>query len=179
MFVVYLLETLSLNEVTIGLVAAIGGLGILAGTFLPDLVTRRLGLGRGILAALGLSIPAYVLVALADGPLWLTIGIVAVGYVFEELAATVADINQFTLRNAVTPNRLRGRVASAARVVLRSTVPIGFLAGGLVADAVGLRSAMLLGAIGPLLFAVLIVRSPIIALRALPPDPDARLHTAA
>ncbi len=172
MLVIYLLKTLSFSEVTIGLVASAGGLGILAGTFLPNLVTRRLGLGRGILLALGLSVPAYILVAVASGPFWLTIGMVIVGYVIEQLASSVADINQFSFRNAVTPDRLRGRVASGARVILRSTVPIGFLIGGLVADHVGLRAAMLLGAIGPLLFGILILRSPIMSLHALPPDPD-------
>lgn len=172
MLVIYLLETLSFSEVTIGLVASAGGLGILAGTFLPDLITRRLGLGRGILLALGLSIPAYALVAVATGPFWTMIGIVMVGYVLEELASSVADINQFSLRNAVTPDRLRGRVASASRVILRSTVPVGFIVGGLVADHVGLRAAMLLGAVGPLLFGILILRSPIMSLRSLPPDPD-------
>ena len=173
MLVIYLLETLSLSAVTIGLIASAGGLGILAGTFLPNLVTRRLGLGRGVLVALGISVPAYLLVALAAGPFRVVIGLVLVGYVLEQLASSVADINQFSLRNAVTPDRLRGRVAAAARVILRSTVPVGFLAGGLVADSVGLRAAMLLGAVGPLLFGILILRSPIMSLRSLPPDPDA------
>ena len=173
MFVIYLLQTQAFDTVTIGLVSALGGLGLLAGTFLPDLVTRRFGLGRGILIALGLSVPASILVAVAAGPRWLALGFLIVGYVMQSLVSTVADINQFSLRNAVTPDRLRGRVASAARVILRSTVPIGFLVGGVVADLVGLRAAMLLGAVGPVLFAALILRSPIIGLRTLPPDPDA------
>lgn len=172
MLVIYLLETLSLSEVAIGLVASAGGLGILAGTFLPSLVTRRLGLGHGVLVALGISVPAHLLVALASGPFWLIIGLVLLGYVLEQLTSSVADINQFSLRNAVTPDRLRGRVASAARVILRSTVPVGFLVGGLVADHVGLRAAMLLGAVGPLLFGILILRSPIMSLRTLPPGPE-------
>lgn len=172
MLVIYLLKTLAFSEVTIGLVASAGGLGILVGTFLPGLVTQRLGLGRGIMLALGLSIPAYSLVAIASGPFWLTIGIVIAGYVLEQLTSSVADINQFSLRNAATPNRLRGRVASVARVILRSTIPVGFVVGGLVADHVGLRAAMLLGAVGPLLFGILILRSPIMSLRTLPPDPD-------
>ena len=173
MFVVYLLQTQAFDTVTIGLVSALGGLGLLAGTFLPDLVTRRFGLGHGILLALGLSVPASILVAVASGPRWLALGFLIVGYVMQSLVSTVADINQFSLRNAVTPDRLRGRVASAARVILRSTVPVGFLVGGVVADVVGLRAAMLLGAVGPVLFAALVLRSPIIALRTLPPDPDA------
>ncbi len=172
MLILYLLETQSFNEVTTGLITAVGGFGILLGTLLPGLVTERLGLGYGILFALGLSVLAYVVVALASGPFWLVVCLILVGYVVLEMTNSIADINQFSLRNAVTPDRLRGRVASAARVVLRSTVPVGFLAGGLVADHVGLRAAMLLGAVGPLLFGLLILRSPIMSLRTFPPDPD-------
>lgn len=172
MLILYLLETLSFDEITIGLVTAAGGFGVLAGTLLPNLITERLGLGHGITLALALSSVAYLVVALATGPFWLTLVLVLVGYVIQELANSVADINQFSLRNAVTPDQLRGRVASAARVILRSTVPIGFLLGGLVADHVGLRAAIVLGAVGPLLFGILILRSPIMSLRTLPPDPD-------
>ncbi len=172
MFILFLLEELGLSEITIGLVTAAGGVGILIGTLLPNVVTNHLGLGRGIVVALATTVPGYLLVAAAAGPVWLTIGCLLVGYVAQQLASSVADINQFSLRNAVTPDRLRGRVASAARVVLRGTVPVGFLIGGIVADLAGLRAAMLLGVIGPLLFAALIARSPIKSLRSLPPDPD-------
>lgn len=172
MFILFLLEVLGLSEVTIGLVTAAGGVGILIGTLLPNVVTSHFGLGRGIVVALAVTVPGYLLVTAAAGPVWLTIGLLLAGYVAQELASSVADINQFSLRNAVTPDRLRGRVASAARVILRSTVPVGFLIGGIVADLAGLRAAMLLGVIGPLLFAALIARSPIMSLRSLPPDPD-------
>lgn len=172
MFILFLLESLLFDEATIGLITAAGGAGILIGTLLPSVVTLRLGLGRGIVCALGLSVPAWLLVALASGPFWLTFILLTMGYVVQELASSVADINQFSLRNAVTPDRLRGRVASAARVILRSTVPVGFLAGGIIADLLGLRAAMLVGALGPLLFAILILRSPIMSLTALPSDPD-------
>ena len=179
MFILFLLQELGLSAVMIGLITAAGGVGILIGTLLPSVVSSRLGLGRGIVVALAVTVPAYLLVAAAAGPIWLTIGFLLVGYVAQELASSVADINQFSLRNAVTPDRLRGRVASAARVILRATVPVGFLIGGIVADLAGLRAAMMLGVIGPLLFAALIARSPIMSLRSLPPDPDESQPSAA
>lgn len=168
MFVIYLLETIELSALTIGLVTALGGAGFLVGTLLPGAVTTRLGLGRGIVVALLVTVPAILLVASASGPPPVALIMLLGGYIGQEVLSAVADINQFALRNAVTPDHLRGRVASAARVILRSTVPVGFFLGGLIAEHVGLRAAMVTGAIGPVLFAALVLRSPIMAMREIP-----------
>ena len=172
MFVLYLTNTLGLGTAIIGFVITAGGVGLLAGTIWPMVLSSRIGLGRGIVVALLTSVPFMIIVALAGGPPWMAISLLLAAFVVQEFLNTLADTNQFGLRNAVTPDRLRGRVASAARVILRSTVPIGFVIGGAMADAFGYRAAIFVGAVGPLIFGIMVARSPIMGLRDLPPDAD-------
>ena len=51
-----------------------------------------------------------------------------------------------SLRQAIVPDRLMGRVVGAIRLVGFGTIPLGALLGGLVARTLGLRAPYLLGA---------------------------------
>jgi hypothetical protein len=44
----------------------------------------------------------------------------------------------------VTPDRLLGRVRSAARLIARGSIPLGALAGGLLASAFGAQTTLLI-----------------------------------
>ena len=182
MFVLYLLRTVGFNSLTIGIITALGGAGFIAGSLIPDQVTRRFGLGRGIIVMALLTLPASLILATASGPIWLAISLAAVGFSLETITAVPADINQFSLRNAVTPDHLRGRVASAARVLLRGTVPIGSALGGVLADLIGLRAVMVIGGLGAPLFALMVWRSSVANLRTLPegiePEPTGEAPVA-
>ncbi|HEV2528030.1 MAG TPA: MFS transporter [Thermomicrobiales bacterium] len=169
MLLLFLVDELRLTPAIAGVVVTVGGIGSLAATIWPEVFTRRFGFGRGILVAVLVSVPGLVMVGMAGGPGWLTMSMLLVGFVVYELGSAFADINQFAIRNAVTPDQFRGRVASAARVILRSTVPVGFLMGGLIADVVGLRAAIAVGVIGPLAFGLILVRSRIMTIRDLGP----------
>ncbi len=167
MLLLYLVEELGIGAALAGVILTLGGVGGLLTTIWPEVFTRRFTFGPGILVAVIVSIPGLVLIAAAGGPVWLEVTMIGAGYVVYELGSSFADINQFALRNAVTPDHFRGRVASAARVILRSTVPIGFLLGGLIADWFGLRAAIAVGVVGPLAFAVMLARSHVISIRDL------------
>ena len=52
-----------------------------------------------------------------------------------------------TLRQQLVPAGLLGRVTSASRLVRFGAIPLGALAGGLVAHALGLRAVYLLAGI--------------------------------
>lgn len=178
MFVLFLLRTLGLNSLTIGIITAVGGAGFIVGSLMPDAVTRRFGLGHGLIAMALLTLPCSLTLAAASGPTWLAITLATVGFTLEGITAVPADINQFSLRNAVTPDHLRGRVASAARVLLRGTVPIGSALGGVLADLIGLRAVMVIGGLGAPLFALMIWRSSVANLRTLPDSIEPEPGTA-
>ena len=63
-------------------------------------------------------------------------------------------VNQVSLRQAVTPEHLRGRVAATLRMGLMGAMPLGTLLGGAVGTVAGLRPALWIGAAGMFLAAV-------------------------
>ena len=56
------------------------------------------------------------------------------------LAITMWNVVAVSLRQRLTPDELRGRVAAAARLLAWGTQPLGALLGGLIADGFGLRA---------------------------------------
>jgi MFS family permease len=59
-----------------------------------------------------------------------------------------------SLRQRITPDRLLGRMNASYRLVGWGTMPLGAALGGVLAEALGLRGAFLVAALGT--FAVLI-----------------------
>jgi len=71
------------------------------------------------------------------------------------------------VRQAVTPDRLLGRVTAVVRVGAWTALTIGSLAGGILADHIGVRPTLLLGGLLPLLGCGVLLLSPIRQLRQL------------
>jgi len=86
---------------------------------------------------------------LASGP-WLA----GVAYAATGAVWGVWNVTLLSLRQAIVPDRLMGRVVGAIRLIGFGSIPVGALLGGLVARALGLRAPFLLGA-AVLVFAAL------------------------
>ena len=61
------------------------------------------------------------------------------------------SINELSLRQSIAPNHLLGRINSAMHLMFRGVLPVGAFAGGALAELIGVRSAMFVGAVGFLL----------------------------
>ena len=85
-----------------------------------------------------------------------------------DLAWPVYNISERSLRQAITPTHLLGRVNSSMHLLFHGVLPLDALAGGAIAQAVGMRPALLIGAIGVLLSTMWLVFSPLPRLRELP-----------
>lgn len=66
------------------------------------------------------------------------------------------------------PDRLLGRVNASFWMIVRGTVPLGALLGGLLGTQLGLRTTLLVGAVGALCSGCFLLRSPIGAYREHP-----------
>ena len=64
--------------------------------------------------------------------------------------AVAYNITQVSLRQAITPERLQGRMNAAMRWIVWGTIPLGTLAGGAIASAYTPPTALWVGAIGGL-----------------------------
>jgi hypothetical protein len=76
------------------------------------------------------------------------------------------------LRQALVPDELMGRVSAVLRVLAAAAVPLGALAGGLLGQAVGLRSTIAVAASLEAATALWVWRSPLWSLRTVGRAPD-------
>ncbi|HEX5166408.1 MAG TPA: MFS transporter [Thermomicrobiales bacterium] len=167
-FILYLTRALDLRPVTIGIVFAAGSVGFLVGALLPERLTRRFGLGPTLAASLALVGLGDLLISLATGPRLVVIGVLIVAEFIFGIGLTVFSINQVSLRQAVTPERLQGRMNATMLVLVSGATPLAALLGGIAGELLGLRATLLLAAIGELAAVGWIALSPTRQLRTHP-----------
>ncbi len=91
---------------------------------------------------------AAILVPLADGPQAVVIAMLVTLYIAAEAGNVTYTIGLVSLRLAVTPDRLGGRITSILVVLSRVGLPIGGLLGGVLGELIGLRATLFVGAGG-------------------------------
>jgi MFS family permease len=166
--VLFMTRTLGLDAGTVGAVLTIGALGFLVGSLYPERVARRIGLGRAILLGTLAALPGELFLITAGGPPLQAAAMVAAGQALIGLAIPTYDVNQFSLRQAVTPLRLQGRVSATMRTLIRGAFPLGALVGGLLAERIGLRGVIIAGAGGSIAAFLAIWFSPVRTLQIVP-----------
>jgi MFS family permease len=168
LFAYFALNELALPPVVFGLIMGVGGLGFVLGALVSARVGERLGIGRAMVASLVLVGVADLLIPLADGPLAALV--LAVANLGGAVGLAVIVVQGRSLRQAMTPAPLMGRV-NATFSVLNMGVPLlGALLGGVLGEVIGVRFALFVGAAGQLLAVGWLLRSPIPAIRELPPE---------
>ena len=167
-YVVFATREVGLDALAIGLIFAAGGAGAVGGAVVSRRAAERFGVGPATVAGWVLSGVATLLVPLASGPAAVLIAILALSKAFEGLTGTVANIHQWSLRQMLSPDHLAGRVTAGHRFTVYGAAAAGAFVGGVVAEAIGLRSALLLFAAGATLSPLTALRSPLSRLREDP-----------
>ena len=86
-----------------------------------------------------------------------------------DFGAIVYAINYLALRQAITPDRLLGRMTATMRFLTVAAAPLGSLVGGALATGIGLRGTLLtVAALGVALSAAAVLWSPVRRHRVLP-----------
>ena len=163
--VLWATRDLGLEAAALGLVFAAQGVSALAGALLAAPIARRLGVGPTIVAAPVLGTLGSLLLALAGGSPLLATALLTGAMLIGGLVGTVYNITQVSLRQAITPDRLQGRMNATMRFIVWGTLPLGALLGGALGEWLGLRPALLIGAAGVPLAALWVWRSPLPRLR--------------
>jgi MFS family permease len=163
-FILYATDDLGLGPEALGLVFAIGNVGLLLGAFAAGWATRRLGPGAAIIAAAALVSVSRMLVPLATGPTAFEVLVVA--QLVLAVGRMVYNIGHLSLRQAITPDPLLGRVNATMRFLAWGVVPVGALIGGVLGETIGLRPTLVVGGIGSLFALGWIAFSPLWTLRS-------------
>ncbi|HYC06537.1 MAG TPA: MFS transporter [Candidatus Binatia bacterium] len=165
-FAVYVYRDLGLSPAAIGLVGGISGFGILAGALLANRLATRFGVGRTIVGSALLYGPAGLLIPLApaDRP----IPFFAAAMFLSGGLAIVYNVNQVSLRQAITPERLLGRLNGTMRFLVWGTMPIGALLGGVLATVFGVHEAIWIGSIIQVFTFLPLLFSPVPGVQRMP-----------
>lgn len=166
LYVLYAVKDLRLEPAMIGLIFGIGNVGTLLGAVLAGRIARWLGVGPTIVLSALLFGPGMLLVPLATPetavPLLIAAG--AIG----GLSAVVYNVTQVSYRQAITPDGMQGRMTATMRFVVWGTIPVGSMLGGVLGQAIGVREAMFVGAIGGIGAFLPVLFSPVRSLREMP-----------
>ena len=170
-FVVQILfatRTLGMNESQIGLSFVGLGIGTIAASTFGHRISARIGPGPCLLLGLAVCGVGWLLLAAAPanalGPLVFAAMLVCFGF-----GAVLIFINFLSLRQAVTPAPLLGRMTSTMRWLILLPAGPGALIGGWLGEHVDLRASLLFAGCGALLVAFAAWRHPLLrGVRTLP-----------
>jgi MFS family permease len=166
----YAVEVLGLTPGTIGLIFTVANVGVLAGALTAERWGKWIGVGPTIVASAFLSCFSLVAVALAPREAaepWLI-----AGFFIGAATAVIYNVNQVSLRQAITPERMQGRMNATMRFIVWGTIPIGALAGGILGGLIGLQSTIWVGAIGSFLGVLPVLLSGVRSIERIP-EPEA------
>ena len=160
-FVLYVTRELGISPALLGLSVTAGGLGFVLGALLTGPVTRFWGVGPTLIGASFLVSLARLVLALAGGSPSVLVAVLFGGQVLLGLGMPPFSVNQVSIRQATAPPHLQGRGTGTIRFAVWGTVPLGAVLGGLVAEVLGLRPTLIIGAMGMLAASLWLLVSPL------------------
>jgi predicted MFS family arabinose efflux permease len=165
-FVLYATRELEISPVMLGVIMAVGGIGAIPGALLSAPAAGRFGVGPTIIGGWLIAMAAWLLIPLATGPL--AVPVLTASMLLGGVAGTIVNVQQWSLRQLVTPDALQGRVTASHRFLVYGAYPLGALLGGWLGATLGLRPAIALCALGALAAPVWVAVSPLRRLREQP-----------
>jgi len=163
---VFAYGSLRLSPGLVGGLFVLEGAAGLFGLWVSTWVTARLGLGRTMWTTqVGMGV-AFMAIPLAS--LGQPVPVLAAALLLGGFAALIQDVNQVTLRQSLTPQRLQGRMNAIFRLFFWGSWPLASICGGALASAIGPRNDILAGGALTIAAALVIALSPIGRIAAHP-----------
>jgi MFS family permease len=139
--VLFVRETLHLGAAAYGLYLATSAVGGLVGSAIAGFLDRRFGTGGTL--TLTAAVEALALLGIGLSPnAWLA----GCGELFLGAAMGATMVLGPSVRQAIVPDELMGRVGATARLIALSAGPLGAVFGGWLARVAGLRAPFIAGA---------------------------------
>jgi predicted MFS family arabinose efflux permease len=145
LYVLYATQALGQTPFELGVIFAAAGPGALVGALLASLSARRFGMRDTLTLSQALTGMARLLVPLAAvtrSPFLILLA----GEFLMGLARSIFNVSQLSLRQAITPDHLQGRMSASIRFLMWGLVPLGALAGGWTAERIGLTATLTVAA---------------------------------
>jgi MFS family permease len=142
-YLIFVYRVLHLSPGTVGVIFGAGAVGGLLGALTAAWIPRRIGLGPTLLVTILLGGLSLILVPLAQ--FGLAIPLLFASMFIGSFVNPVYNINQVSLRQAITPDRVQGRMNATVRTVIWGTLPIGAFIGGIIGSTYGILPALYAG----------------------------------
>jgi MFS family permease len=170
LYFLFATRVLALGPTKIGVILSLGNVSGLLGVLGAGRLATRFGVGPVIVSAALIggigSIPIVLATPHTALPLLVFAGLLT------SFVGPVYNINQVSLRQAITPHHLQGRMNATMKFLIVSTMPVGGLVGGVLGGKLGLRPAIAIIVTGGLLPFFWVLLSPVRHLRAIPESTD-------
>lgn len=158
---------LGLSPLALGVVFGVGGLGAVLGASVAARLTNTFGLGVTMISANLAGSLSLLLVPLASALPEAAIYLLCIAQSVSQFMGAVFYVNQTSLLQSLAPKNLLGRMVASHRFLTMGIIPIGSLIGGLLGEAFGIQTTLIIGALGMLLPAVWLWLSPLRSVRDL------------
>ena len=132
-----------------------------AGALVAGRAATRFGPGRTMIGATLLNALAVILIPLASGSFPVMVSALTAAHFFLAFGIQIHGINLMSLRQAITPHRLQGRMNASFRFINVCAMMIGALLAGVMAEMIGLRLTLTIGACGMFLPFIRLLLSPV------------------
>jgi MFS family permease len=168
---VFARRELHLSPLAIGLAFTLSNVGPLLAAFNASRISSRLGVGTTIIGASVLGGPMFLIIPFApegNAALAWLIPVFIVG----GLSNVIYNVTQVSLRQAITPERIQGRMNSVMRFIVWGTIPLGSILGGVLASNIGVKETLIVSGIGCCLPFLPVLLSPVRSIREMPEPVD-------
>ncbi len=163
---VYAVRTLHFAKWEIGVMFAVGSAGAIVGALIANRLQLRVGVGRAIvLGSILFCTPPFLYPA---APRAIAFPLFMLAQAVIQFGGMVYNITQVSLRQAITPERLQGRMNAAMRWIVWGTIPLGALLGGAIGQWVSVPTALWVGAIGSLVAFLPVALTSVRSIREMP-----------
>lgn len=167
-WLLYVNRELGVEPFELGFIFSVGGVGFVLGAIVAARLMSWLGVGPSMIVAVAMVGISDLVTPLASGPVIAVIAVLTPAAFLFGVGATIYSVAQESIRQAVTPLRLQGRMNGVMNALEVGLVPIGALAGGFMGQAIGLRPTLFLSAGGELLIILWLLFTPIRSITGLP-----------
>lgn len=175
LYSLFAIRILKLPPSVLGLLIASGGIGSLLGAALAGRAVNAWGLGRLLSGALLLRSATLLLLPLAALVPAVAVPLLIIDQIVGDTLLTTFLINEISLRQSVTPDRLLGRTNATMSFIVVGLAPLGLLLGGLLGEIAGVMETLLIAAAGIFTAGLWLFFSPVQRLRTYPVQPDSDL----
>lgn len=158
-FLIFVYRVLHLSPGTVGIIFAAGAVGGLIGALTGGWIPRQIGLGPTLFVTMLVSGLSMILIPLAQ--YGFAIPLLFASMFITSFVIPVYNINQVSLRQAIVPDRLQGRMNATVRTIIWGTNPIGAFIGGIIGSTYGIVPALYAGIAVTLLAGIWLLIGPI------------------